>query len=271
MRPSPFVVRRAGRELEDAVTLELEPERGAREFPFQPGQFTMVYAMGVGEVPLSISGDPERPERLVHTLRIVGAVTRAIGGSRRGTVLGVRGPFGRGWPWESAVGKDVVVVAGGMGLAPLRPLLYRILGARGRFGKVTLSYGARTPEGILFARELEKWRGRFDLDVRVTVDSAPSGWRGAVGPVTTVLPGEGIDPARTVAFACGPEVMMRFAVVELRNRGLGADQIFVSMERNMKCAVGFCGHCQFGPTFICKDGPVFPYSRIDALARVREL
>lgn len=266
--PRPFLVRRVRKELADAWTLELESKDGAPRFSFAPGQFTMVYLFGVGEVPLSISGPSER---LVHTVRAVGAVTRALCAVRAGAVLGIRGPYGNGWPLAACEGKDVVVVAGGMGLAPLRPVVYHLIAKRERFGKVVLLVGARTPDDLLFARELEHWRSRFDLEVRVTVDRADRSWKGDVGVVTTLIPRATFDPSKTIALACGPEVMMRFTIAELKHRGVTPDNTYLSMERNMKCAVGFCGHCQFGPTFICKDGPVFPLPRVESWLRIREV
>jgi len=228
-------------------------------------------------VPISISGNPvprrdgvPRP-RLVHTIRAVGTVTKAIRKLKRGDVLGVRGPFGSHWPIEEAVGKDIVMVAGGIGLAPLRPALDQLLSQRENYGKVVLLYGTRSPEDILYRRELERWRARFDLEVQVTVDRAMSPWQGNVGVVTTLIPRAPFDPLRAVAMICGPEVMMRFTILELQKRGVGTEHIFISMERNMKCAIGFCGHCQFGPTFVCKDGPVFRYDRIQEWFGKREI
>jgi NAD(P)H-flavin reductase len=271
MMPRIFRLRRRRRELRDAWTLELDPADGASALPFSAGQFTMVYLFGIGEVPLSISGNPLRASPLVHTLRAVGPVTRALCALKRGAAVGVRGPFGSPWPVGSCEGKDLVLIAGGMGLAPIRPALYHILGRRKKYGRVVLLVGARSPEELLFERELETWRGRFDLEVRATVDSAGDDWRGEVGVVTTLIPRASFDPARAVAFVCGPEVMMRFAVISLLERGLVPESIYLSMERNMKCAVGVCGHCQFGPTFVCKDGPVFAYPRIEPLLRIREV
>jgi NAD(P)H-flavin reductase len=271
MVPVPFRIRAARQETHDAFTLELRPANGSAAFPFAAGQFNMLYVFGVGEVPMSITGDPRQTASLVHTIRNVGAVTAALAKLRRGSVLGVRGPFGSRWPVEDAAGKDVVIVAGGMGLAPLRPVVYRLLSDRANYGKVILLYGTRTPEDILYHGELAQWRSRLDLHVEVTVDRAPAVWRGTVGVVTTLIQKASFDPRRAVAMVCGPEVMMRFAARELEGRGVAASQIYVSMERNMKCAVGFCGHCQFGPRFICKDGPVFCYQSIASFLHIREL
>lgn len=271
MLPQSYRVQRARREIRDTFTLELVPEKGAAGLSFAPGQFTMLYVFGVGEVPISMSGDPARPQTLVHTVRAVGTVTQALQRLKRGDVVGVRGPFGSSWPLEEARGNDVVLLAGGLGLAPLRPALYSLLSQRDKYGRIILLYGARTPQDILYARELEQWRGRFDLDVEVTVDSASDAWRGQVGVVPTFIPRAPFDPFSTVAMVCGPEVMMRFTVLELQKRGVEAANIFVSMERNMRCAIGFCGHCQFGPAFICKDGPVLRYDRIQPWFSKREI
>ena len=271
MLPRPYRVQKVRQETSDTFTLELEPEGGARDLVFAPGQFNMLYAFGVGEVPISISGDPGKPAVLVHTTREVGTVTRAMRKLKAGGSLGVRGPFGVGWPVTQARGADVVIVAGGIGLAPLRPALYQVLAARNYYGRVALLYGTRTPADILYRRELQQWRSRFDLYVHVTVDRATGDWRGNVGVVTSLIPRAPFDPSSTVALVCGPEVMMRFTVQELERRGVSTENIYISMERNMKCAVGFCGHCQYGPTFICKDGPVFSYDRIRPLLAVREM
>ncbi len=257
-------------ETADTWTLTLDP--GA-PFAFEAGQFNMLYAFGAGEAPISISGDPGDPNRLVHTIRAVGAVTRALCALEPGEVLGLRGPFGTAWPVDAAKGKDAVVVAGGLGLAPLRPVVYRLLAEREAFGRVALLCGARTPDDLLFQKELLAWRGRFDFQVYVTVDSdtASTPWRGDVGVVTTLLPRVSFDSAEAVAFVCGPEVMMRFGAMALSQRGMPSERIYLSAERSMKCAVGHCGHCQYGPDFVCKDGPVYTYADIGRRMRVREL
>jgi anaerobic sulfite reductase subunit B len=268
MAPAPFRVSRRRRETRDTWTLELEPVAGGGPTP-RPGQFTMLYAFGIGEVPISVSGDTEGP--LVHTVRAVGAVTEAICSARPGAVLGVRGPFGNSWPVEDASTADVVVVAGGIGLAPLRPALLHVLRRRAEYGDVVLLYGSRTPADVLYARELERLRGRFDLQVEVTVDSAEGGWRGKVGVVPKLVAGADFDPASAVALVCGPEVMMRFSAEALLERGVPRDRIYLSMERDMRCGVGHCGHCQLGPTLVCRDGPVYRYDEVETWLGVREL
>jgi len=272
--PNPLVVqpcriRRIVQETHDAFTLELDAPEGGHAF--KPGQFNMLYVFGVGEVPISVSGDPAQPRTIVHTTREVGTVTRAMRALRKGAALGVRGPYGQPWPLERAVGRDVVLVAGGIGLAPLRPVLYDIVSHRRDFGKVVLLYGARSPEDILFRRELERWRALHAVDVSVTVDRAAGAWPGHVGVVPSLIARAPFDAPNAVALVCGPEVMMRFTADGLRKRGVRADAIFVAMERNMKCAVALCGHCQFGPFFVCKDGSVFPYERVKRLLDGREI
>ena len=265
MIPVPYRIERLKRETHDTFTLDLMAVNGSGVSSFSPGQFNMLYVFGVGEVPISISGDPADCPALEHTTRMVGAVTNAMGGLKRGDVIGVRGPFGTPWPVAEEAGRDIAIVAGGIGLAPLRPALYYLMAEREKYRKIVLLYGARTPEDILYKHELERWRGKFDLEIQVTVDRGASGWRGNVGVVTSLAGRAPIDPSNTVALVCGPEVMMRFAVIELQKRGVDAGRIYVSMERNMKCAVGFCGHCQYGPNFICKDGPVFRFDRIEPI------
>jgi len=256
-----YRVERVRKELENTVTLDLRAPSGA-PMAFAPGQFNMLYLFGSGEIPISISGDPAQPETLTHTIRSVGVVSDGLCKVRRGDTVGVRGPFGTHWPVEAGEGQDILIVAGGIGLAPLRPAIYYLLANRERYGAISLLYGARTQADLLFPHELERWRGRFDLDVQVTVDSADAGWRGHVGVVPKLIPQAEFNPANTMALVCGPEIMMRFTILELQKQGVADDQIFISMERNMKCAIGHCGHCQLGPFFICKDGPVFSYAAI---------
>ena len=255
-------------EAPDVVTLALTPPA---PFEFLPGQFNMLYQPGVGEVPISISGDPADAGRILHTIRDVGAVTRALCGLRPGERVGVRGPYGTSWPLAAAEGGDLMIIAGGIGLPPLRPALYRALGERQRFGRVALLYGARTPADLLFPAELRAWRARFDMDVYVTVDAAARDWRGDVGVVPDQVKRARFDPAMTTAFVVGPEIMMRFTVRALRAAGVTDDRIYLSMERNMQCAVAMCGHCQFGPFLVCRDGPVFAYDQLARWFAIREV
>jgi NAD(P)H-flavin reductase len=271
MVPQPFRVKRLRRETDDTRTLELLPANGAARSPFTAGQFNMLYVFGTGEVPMSISGDPDDRDLLVHTTRQVGIVSSAICGLKRGDMVGVRGPFGNHWPIEEAAGKDVLIIAGGLGLAPLRPAIYQILSNRSQYGNVTLLYGTRSPRDILYNRELERWRSRLDLQVEITVDRAPTTWRGKVGVVTSLISKISYIPGQIIAMVCGPEVMMRFTARALESIGVEMKQVYISMERNMKCAVGFCGHCQFGPQFICKEGPIFRYDKIAQFVTIREL
>ena len=269
MTPVPHGVVSRTQETADTWTLELEPL--ADRIRPRAGQFDMLYAFGVGEVPISTSGDHEGDGPLTHTIRAVGAVTRALCAAEPGVVVGVRGPFGTEWPLTEAVGGDLLVVAGGIGLAPLRPAIRHALERREDYGSVSVLVGARTPQDLLFVSELEAWRARLDTEVDVTVDAAATGWHGRVGLVTTLIPGAVIDPATAAALVCGPEVMMTFVVRALLERGVPLERIWISMERNMRCAVGHCGHCQLAPTLICRDGAVFPAGAMQRLMEVREL
>ncbi|MEI8394100.1 MAG: FAD/NAD(P)-binding protein [Rhodospirillaceae bacterium] len=270
MLPRLFYIEAMKRELTDTFTMTLKPADGGT-FRFQPGQFNMLYAFGIGEVPISISGDPADPTALNHTIRAVGKTSSALSQLKPGDTVGVRGPFGSPWPIADCYGYDMLILGGGVGLAPLRPAINAVLAEREKFGNVLILYGARTPEDILFAKELRAWRSRFDLNCQVTVDRVTGKWNGRVGVVTQLLKGGGFDRPNTKALICGPEVMMRFGIQTLNEHGVTNDRIYVSMERNMKCAVGFCGHCQFGPTFVCKDGPVYRFDRIQDIFKVREL
>ena len=268
MVPAPYRVCRRRRETSDTWTLTLEPLAGEGIAP-EPGQFTMLYVFGVGEIPISVSGT--EGGRLVHTVRAVGAVSAAICAAKPDAVLGVRGPFGTVWPLREAAGRDVVVVAGGVGLAPLRTAVRTLERGRGDYGAVTLLYGGRTPGDLLFRSELEQWRRRGMLAVDVTVDAAQSDWKGRVGVVPKLIKGANLDPGSAMALVCGPEIMMKFSVTALLDRGVAPERIHLSMERNMRCAIGHCGHCQLGSTLVCRDGPVYSYDRLAELIAVREL
>jgi NAD(P)H-flavin reductase len=271
LAPLPYRVVERRRETADTWTVDLEPAGEARLPPFAPGQFAMLYAFGAGESPISVSGHDAHTGVLTHTIRAVGPVTGALCAAEPGAQLGVRGPYGTRWPLTAAEGGDVVIVAGGLGLPPLRPALEHVLAHRERYGRLTLVYGARSPEDLVHRSDLERWRSRLDADVEVTVDTAGPDWRGRVGVVTTLIPRASFAPDATVALVVGPEVMMRFTVAALRDRGVPADRIHVSLERSMHCAVGLCGHCMLGPDFVCKDGPVLPYARVERWLRVARL
>jgi len=269
MRPRPFQVARVRRDTRDTVTMDLRALDGT-PLAYRPGQFTMLMAFGVGEVPISISGDSGDPDLLTHTVRDVGGVSRALAAVKPEDVLGVRGPYGVGWEAPDGAGGDVVIVAGGIGLAPLRPAVLEILAQRRRYRRVNVLIGARTPSDLLFGPELPGWRSS-DVHVAVTVDRAASGWRGPVGLVTGLIAGAGFDPVNTLALVCGPEVMMRHVADALLVRDVPAERIRLSLERNMRCGVGLCGHCQFREHLICVDGPVMPADQVLDLMRMREL
>ncbi len=270
MLPRPFRVADTRRDTHDTVTIELDSLDG-EGLAFAPGQFTMLQAFGVGEVPISVSGHPGRPDRLVHTIRDVGGVTKALCEVRSGDVLGVRGPYGEGWRVSDAEGGDVVIVAGGIGLAPLRSAVLEVISARERYGRVNVLYGARTADDVLFGVDLATWASEADVQVAVTVDRAPTSWAGRVGLVTELIPPASFDPARTLALMCGPEVMMRYVATALTARGVPPERIRLSLERNMRCGVGLCGHCQLREYLICVDGPVFSLDAVQPLLGVREL
>jgi NAD(P)H-flavin reductase len=271
MLTQPFGISKAVKESHDTFSLELVPRTTKRAFTFLPGQFNMLYVYGVGEVPISISGDPADGKKLVHTTREVGTVTRAMRALKAGDTIGVRGPYGRPWPVEEVRGQDVVLITGGIGLAPLRPVIFYLLAHREDYGKIVLLYGARTPDDVLFRKDLERWRSRFDLETHLTVDRATGNWRGNVGVVTQLIGRSPFDPDNTAAMVCGPEIMMRFTMLELEKRGVSDEHIFLSMERNMKCGVGLCGHCQLGPSFVCKDGPVYSADQMRNVFTKREM
>jgi NAD(P)H-flavin reductase len=269
MLPHPHIVGQVTKETPDTFTLTLES--GANGTTFQPGQFSMLWVFGVGELPISISGNPAEKEHLVYTVRSVGQATHALVSRKAGDGVGVRGPYGTGWPLEAARGRDVVVVAGGIGLAPLRPVIYEVLRNRKEYGRLILLYGARSPRELLYRKELTSWARQPDTQVLVTVDYGGLSWHGHVGVVTTLFKYARLQGPRSVAMVCGPEIMMRFVTRELESHGVAQSNIYLSMERNMKCGVGFCGHCQYGPHLICKDGPVFRYDQIRPLLDKYEL
>lgn len=271
MSPVPYRVRSRVSENRDSATLRLSAVRESLTAP-RPGEFMMMYAFGVGEIAISVSGVPTvADDTITHTIRSVGAVSRALHDAQPGTVIGMRGPFGTHWGLDDADGRDLIIVAGGVGLAPLRPVVLGALAERGRFGRVTLIAGARSRDDFLFDEELAGWAGDDSIDVHLTVDVPVQGWPGEVGFVTEPLRRLPVRPDRTTAFLCGPEPMMRNGAIELLRKGVPASDIRVSLERNMQCGIGWCGHCQLGPLLLCRDGPVVGYDVADPLLRVREL
>ena len=262
MIPFPARIAEVRKETHDTFTLEVEPQDGKMLPGFEPGQFSMLYVFGIGELPISISGDPEERGRLVYTVRSVGKTTQALVSLSPGDAVGTRGPYGTHWPVKAARGKDVLIVAGGIGLAPLRPLIYHILRHRADYGRLLILYGARSPRDLIYRKQLDQWARLPDTQVLSTVDYGGVSWHGHVGVVTALFRYVRLQPFHTLAMICGPEVMMRYVVAELEARGLPPGDLYLSMERNMKCGIGFCGHCQYGPHFICKDGPIFPYAKV---------
>lgn len=270
MVPEPWRVLAAREEAPRVVTLELSPVSG--EAPAcKPGQFNMLYAFGTGEIPISISGDCADSSRIVHTIRDVGLVSAALARMEEGATVGLRGPFGTTWPVESAKGRDVLVIGGGLGIVPLRPVLYELARNRSDYRRVFVIYGTRTPADIVFGEQLVGWQKESDFHLNVTVDMAEADWSGEVGTVAPLIERADFDPANTSAFMCGPEVMMRIVIDNLVRGGVPPEHAHLSMERNMKCAVGLCGHCQWGTEFICKDGPVYDWERAAPRLSIREL
>lgn len=271
MTPVPYRVRSRMAENRDSSTLQLEPVGTPLSAP-QPGEFMMMYAFGIGEVAISVSGIPTGTDSTItHTIRSVGAVSHALHDAQLGTVIGMRGPFGTNWRLAEAVGRDLIIVAGGVGLAPLRPVVLCALAERDSYGTVTLIAGARSRDDFLFADELQAWAQSGTIDVHLTVDIPVQGWPGEVGFVTEPLRRLPVRPANTTAFLCGPEPMMRNGASELLRKGVAASDIRVSLERNMQCGIGWCGHCQLGPLLLCRDGPIVGYDAAEPLLAVKEL
>jgi NAD(P)H-flavin reductase len=270
--PHPAVIRAIKKDAPGIQTYELEFTDSdlAAKFRFQAGQFNMLYLPGIGEAAISISSDPARPATLAHTIRAAGNVTQALARRRVGDQIGLRGPYGSAWPLEQCRGHDVVIASGGVGLAPLRPVLYAISNHRAEYGRVILLYGARTPADLLYTDEYDRWR-QHDIEIEVTVDIANEAWRGHIGVVPVLFYRLRLSGAKTRLLTCGPEVMIRFVIFEALARKVKPEHIYLSMERNMQCAIGLCGHCQLGPAFVCKDGPVFTYQQMEPYLHVEDL
>jgi NAD(P)H-flavin reductase len=250
-------------------TLQLQDPDIRDRYRFWPGQFNMLSLPGIGESAISISSDPADPLHLAHTVRSVGNVTQALSRIPEGAVIGVRGPYGNPWPVERAVGHDVLIVAGGIGLAPLRPAICELARNRSQYGRIQILIGARVPDDLLYTAEYETWR-THDIEVVETVDRAEGDWKGRVGVVPILFYALRPDPKQTFVFTCGPEIMLRFVIFESMARRIPKERIFVSIERNMKCGIAVCGRCQYGPIFLCKDGPVLSFDRIESFFSVEE-
>lgn len=261
----PATVMEKTREAEDinSYRLQLVDEEARRQFRFKAGQFNMVYLFGVGEVAISIVSDPDEPEVLDHTIRTVGRVTRAIADLPPGETLGIRGPFGEGWPLEEAKGRNVVIVTGGLGCAPVVGAIEYIFRRRTEYGSIKILHGVKTPHDLLYRERFDRWRRVPDTEVLLTSDQPDKTWSHHVGVVTELFERVTIDPAKSIVLMCGPEIMMRLGAPILLRREIPATAMYVSLERHMECGIGLCGHCQMGPYFLCKDGPVMRYDRVE--------
>ena len=270
---NPVLYRISSKSIENAdlLTFELNPAADASIDPIAPGQFNMLYAFGIGEIPISVSSIRQPHPALIHTIQDVGLVSKALIQLPVGDIVGVRGPFGPKWPVAKVQSKDVLLIAGGVGLCPLRPVIEYILDHRDQYGEVNLLFGTRHPDNIIYHRDIISWQSDPSINFQVTVDHAHPSWRGHVGVVTHLISKATFDPGNTIAFLCGPEVMMRFGIYACLDAGIAENEIYLSMERNMKCAIGLCGHCQVGPYFTCKDGAVFPYTMMKPYLNISEL
>lgn len=270
MLPKIYQVKAIEQETPEVFTLSLSPQDDRTPSnDFLPGQFNMVYQFGIGEAAISISGDPANKEDLVHTIRAVGSVTKSLQKLNIGDPLGIRGPYGRPWPLTTK-DCDVLIIAGGVGIAPLRSALYQLAARRSAYRKISLLYGARNPEEIVYAKEMRRWEEQ-GIDVKITVDHAENEWKGRIGVVTSLIQRQLDKPDNTLVLACGPEIMLKIAVNELLRAEVPVERIFLALERNMQCAEGFCGHCQYGPYFLCKDGPIFSYAELQHWFNIKEL
>ena len=272
LAPNWAVIKEINQEADGVSTfwMEFTDYEVRRSFSFDPGQFNMLYLPSFGEAAISISSDPKKPGLIGHTIRFVGNVTNAISRLQIGQRISVRGPFGTSWPISKYKGQDVIIATGGIGFAPLRPVIYHIINHREDFGKVTVLYGARTPKDLLYTKEYDYWE-KNGMETMITVDRADDNWNGSVGVVPMLFYRLRSDNNKTIVFSCGPEIMMRFVVFECLAHRIPKDKILLSMERNMKCGQGFCGHCQIGPYFTCKDGPVFSYDELEPYFSLEDL
>jgi sulfhydrogenase subunit gamma (sulfur reductase) len=251
------------------LRLMFSDELVQQEYSFEPGQFNMLSMHGVGEVPISIVSDPKDDHILDHTIRAVGRVTNGMSKLKQGDVLGIRGPFGRGWPLGEAEQKDVVVVTGGLGCAPVVSVINYVMNRRERFGSVNIVQGVKHSSDLIWKERYDQWREAPDTNVLIAADAGGPLWPWHIGPVTGLFDQLDFEIDRTIVFMCGPEGMMRVVIKHMLELGLKERDLWLSMERNMQCAVGHCGHCQYGGKFVCKDGPVFCYDEIKNLFGVK--
>lgn len=269
MTPNPYLINPATivekkQEAENIVSfrLQLSDHHIRESFRFQAGQFNMVYAFGVGEVAISIVSDPDEREYLDHTIRVVGRTTRVIGDMNVGETLGIRGAFGQGWPMMEAKGKDILVVTGGLGCAPVVGAIDYMFRRRDQYGAIKILHGVKAPHDLLYRQRFDEWRNQPDTEVYLTSDEPGKTWHYHVGVVTELFEQLHLDPDRTLVMMCGPEIMMRVAVNILTHQGIRTAHMYVSLERHMECGIGLCGHCQLGPFFLCKDGPVMRFDHV---------
>ncbi|MEM2082736.1 MAG: FAD/NAD(P)-binding protein [Candidatus Bathyarchaeia archaeon] len=263
------IIKGAKRQTPDVYTYSVSYPSGSNRLrrPFKPGQFIMISIPGVGEAPFSFSAWDDEEAIFETTIRTVGNVTSMLMRRGEGQRVWVRGPYGRGWPMEEAKGRDILIVAGGIGMAPLRPVVELVAKNRRSYGSLEILYGAKTPHDLLFADEFDSWREIPDADLLLTVDSVPKEveWDHGVGVVTTLFDRMRTEPNGSIVMTCGPEIMMKFVVKGLLAMGFQPKDLYLSLERRMKCGIAQCGHCQIGPKFVCRDGPVFPYSELKGL------
>lgn len=259
------------RESDTIFTLRLrfEDPLAREQYRFAPGQFNMVYLYGVGEVAISVVSDPEEEGLFDHTIRIVGRVTEGLAALNPGDSVGIRGPYGRGWPLQEAEGQDVLIVTGGLGCAPVVSVIHYVIRRRRRFGKLTIIQGVKHSADLIYRRHYEEWAQVPNTTVLIAANVSAGHWPWHVGPVTELIGQAEVDPARTAAMMCGPEGMMIAAAKILLEKGMAETALHFSTERNMQCAIGHCGHCQFGGKFVCRNGPVFSYAEIKELLGVR--
>jgi NAD(P)H-flavin reductase len=247
------------------LTLRLTDADAASAFRFLPGQFNMLYVKGVGEIPISIASDPDTPEALSHTIRATGRVSTRLTELEPGDRIGLRGPFGRGWPLEQLGGRDLIIVTGGLGCAPVAPVISYITDRRQDFGRLAILHGVKHCSDLIWGECYSEWAAQDDTQVLLSADRCDLSWSGTTGPVTQLFDQLEIPPSEAAAMICGPEPMQHACAEWLLANDMPAGDIWLSLERNMRCAVGLCGHCQFGEHFICRDGPVFRYDVIRPL------